>query len=360
MPFGRPRPIGSTRGRVLAAATGAALATALVAALLAAAAQAQAQNPRFFRIGSGSTSGSNFAAGGAIASIISNPPGSRPCDRGGSCGVPGLVAVAQSTQGSVENVALIAKGAIDSGLVQADVAYWAYHGTGPFAGKGATQNLRAVATLYPEYVHIVAAAKGDIKAIGDLKLRRVSLGEQGSGTLVNARAILKAHGLEELDVVPFYLQPGSAADLLAKDGLDAFFVNAGLPAPVVAELAKSMPIRLLPVEGAARDRLRRDYPFFSSRTAPDGAYAGVAKFETVAIFTQFLVGAELDDKLVYGIAAALWHPGAQKLLETAGKIASGIAREAALEGLGVPLHSGAALWYFERGMIQGDPPRNRP
>ncbi len=348
-----PRLFHSKRGRAAAAAL-------LVLALAFLPAGVEAQNPRFFRIGAGSTSGTNFGIGGAIASAISNPPGSRACDKGGSCGVPGLVAVAQSTQGAVENVALIARGAIDSALVQADVAYWAYHGTGPYAGKGATQNLRAVATLYPEIVHVVVPARGDIQGIAGLRLRRVSLGEQGSGTLVNARAILGAAGLGELDVVPFYLQPGSAADLLAKDGLDAFFVNAGMPAPAVAELAKSMPVRLLPIAGSLRDTLRRDYPFFSARTVPAGVYAGVPGFETLAIHTQFVVGAALDEKLVYGIAAALWHPNTQKMLESAGRLATGISRAAALDGLAVPLHPGAALWYFENGMIQGDQPRGRP
>jgi TRAP transporter TAXI family solute receptor len=346
-PQDRPRSRRVARRRTLVAA-------ALVCTVAAALSAAWAQSPRFFRIASGSTSGSNFLLGGAIAAAISNPPGSRPCDRGGSCGVPGLVAVAQTTQGAVENAALIARGAADAAIVQADVAYWAYHGTGPFAGKGAVANLRAVATLYPEVMHVVAPAQGDIRGIADLRLRRVSLGEQGSGTLVNARAVLKAHGMEELDVVPFYLQAGAAADLLAKDGLDAFFVNAGLPSAAVAELARSMPIRLLPVAGAQRDALRRDFPFFAAWTVPAGAYAGTAATETISVATQLLVGAGLDDRLVYGIAAALWHPATQKLLEAAGPLAAAIARSTALEGLAVPLHPGAALWYFEQGMIQGD------
>jgi TRAP transporter TAXI family solute receptor len=357
VPILAPRMSGTRRGPAPAAVlAGVFLSLALAAAPVT----ASAQNPRFFRIGAGSTSGSNFAIGGAIANVLSNPPGARACDKGGSCGVPGLVAVAQTTQGSVENVALIARGAVDSALVQADIAYWAFHGSGPYAGKGAVKNLRAVATLYPEIVHIAVPAGGDIESVAALRLKRVSLGEQGSGTLVNARAILKAFGLGELDVVPFYLQPGSAADLMAEDGIDAFFVNAGLPAAAVAGLARTQPLRLLPIEGAEREALRRDYPFFSARSVPAGVYPGVAKFETLAVHTQLLVGEELDEKLVYGVVQALWHPSTQKTLEAAGRMAAGIAREGALDGLAVPLHPGAALWYFERGMIQGDGPRSRP
>lgn len=315
---------------------------------------AAAQDIRFFRIGTGSTSGSYFPIGGIIASAISNPPGSRECDKGGSCGVPGLLAVAQSTQGPIENIALIAKGTLDSGLVQADLAYWAYHGTGLYADKGAVRHLRAIANLYPEMVHIVVRANSDIQGIRDLKLRRVSLGEQSSGTLVNARAILEAYGMTELDVLPMYLQPGPAADLLAKDGLDAFFVNAGLPTAAVAELARTTPIRLLSVAGGEREALLKKYPFFSARIIPGGSYENVPGVETVAIGVQYLVSANVDEKLVYGITSALWHGNTQKLWENAGPVGKAIRLENALDALALPLHPGAALYYFEKNMVPGD------
>ena len=50
---------------------------------------ADAQEMKFFRIGTGSAGGTYFPIGGLIANAISNPPGSRPCDKGGNCGVPG-------------------------------------------------------------------------------------------------------------------------------------------------------------------------------------------------------------------------------------------------------------------------------
>ncbi len=352
------------------AAAGAMGAALLLVAALPAAAQTQATPPaqgsaatqvapdlRFFRIGTGSTSGSYFPIGGIIASAISNPPGSRECDKGGSCGVPGLLAVAQSTQGPIENIALIAKGTLRSGLAQADLAYWAYHGTGLYAGKGAVKNLRAIASLYPEMVHIVVRADSDIQGIHDLKLRRVSLGEEGSGTLVNARAILKAYDMKELDVVPFYLQPGPAADLLGKDGIDAFFVNAGLPSQAVADLARKTRIRFLSLTGAEVAGLLKAYPFFSARIVPGGTYESVAGVETLGIGVQYLVAEETDEKLVYGITRALWHASTEKLWESVGSLGSSIRLKHALDGLGVPLHPGAALFYFEQGMVQGDDAR---
>src|SRR5215510_6799718 len=145
---------------------------------------------RFFRIGTGPTTGNYFTIGGIIANAISNPPGSRPCDKGGSCGVPGLIAVAQTTQGSVQNVELIADRTLDSGLCQSDVAYWAYSGTGMYSGGTPFDGLRTIANLYQESLQIVVRADSKIAAIGDLRGKRISLGGRGSGTRATAVLVL--------------------------------------------------------------------------------------------------------------------------------------------------------------------------
>ena len=118
------------------------LLAAAATAGLALASTASAQAPQFFRIGTGSAGGTYYPVGGMIANAISCPPGS-PCrESGGTAGVPGLVAVAQATQGSVQNVNLIQSGAAESGFSQSDVAHWAFTGTGLFEGRPALDNER--------------------------------------------------------------------------------------------------------------------------------------------------------------------------------------------------------------------------
>src|SRR5690348_11744795 len=95
-----------------------------------------AEDARFFRIGTAATAGSFFEIGGIIASAISGPPGTPSCPRPGNCGVPGLVAVAQTTQGSLDNLRLINGGQIESGFAQADLAGWAYAGNNVFSEAG--------------------------------------------------------------------------------------------------------------------------------------------------------------------------------------------------------------------------------
>ena len=93
-----------------------AVCAAAIGSLLAFSNVASAQTPEFFRIGTGSAGGTYFPIGGTIANGISAPPGSRPCDQGGQCGVPGLIAIAQSTTASVFNNAAVQNGELEAGL----------------------------------------------------------------------------------------------------------------------------------------------------------------------------------------------------------------------------------------------------
>ena len=125
----------SVRRGVLGLAAGLVLGFAAVG-------DASAQAPQFFRIGTGGAGGTYYPIGGIIATGISNPPGSRACDKGGSCGVPGLIATAVSSDGSVANVNGVASGQLEAGISQSDVNHWAYTGTGLFEGKGKLEKLR--------------------------------------------------------------------------------------------------------------------------------------------------------------------------------------------------------------------------
>ena len=225
---------------------------------------ALAQDITFFRIGTGGTAGTYFPIGGLIANAISNPPGSRACADGGSCGVPGLVATAVASNGSVANVNAIAGGSMQSGFVQSDVAYWGYTGTGIYEGRPKVETLRAIANLYPESFHLVARKGSGIKTIRDLKGKRMSLDEPGSGTLVDARLILSAYGMTEKDIKAEYLKPQQSADKLKDGALDAFFSVSGWPQGAISELAATTGIDLVPIDGPEAEKLIKQYTFFSA------------------------------------------------------------------------------------------------
>jgi TRAP transporter TAXI family solute receptor len=312
----------------------------------------RAPETRFFRIGTAGLGGVYYPVGGVLALAISNPPGSRPCDKGGSCGVPGLVAVAQSSHGSVANVKAIAAGTLDSGFAQADVAYWAYTGTGIFLGQQKLDQLRAIANLYPEHLHVVVRKGAGVDTVRDLKGKRVSLDEQGSGTLASARLILEAYGLKEADLQAHYLPADQAVQRMKDGSLDAFFFFAGFPAPAIAELAETLALDLVPINDGPAEAIRRRYEFFAADIVPIGAYKGVARTSTLSVGAQWIVSANVPDQLVYDITAALWNDATRQLLDKGHPKGRQIRRETALNGLAVHLHPGAARYYREAGLLQ--------
>ena len=170
---------------------------------------------RFFRIGTGGTGGTYYPVGGMIANAISTDK---------------INVSAVATNGSVANVNGIVGGSMESGFSQADINAWAFTGTGIYEGKPKIEELRVIANLYPESVHVVVKKGAGIKSLADLKGKRVSLDEPGSGTLVNARALLAAYGVTERDIRPEYLKQVQCAEKLKDGSLDALFPDHRLSA----------------------------------------------------------------------------------------------------------------------------------
>ncbi|WP_247873155.1 TAXI family TRAP transporter solute-binding subunit [Azospirillum sp. TSH64] len=312
---------------------------------------AAAQDLRYFRIGTGTTSGTYFPIGGLIANAISNPPGSRPCDKGGSCGIPGLIVVAQASNGSVDNVEMLRAGTVEAGFAQADVAYWAYSGTGSFTGKRPFTELRSLGMLYAEAIQIVVRSDGFIDRMADLKGRSISVGEEGSGTLVEARLILDAYGLSESTITPLYLKPGTAADRLAKGELDGFFMVGGYPVAAVSDVAARVPIRLVPLDGEPADRLLRGQRFYIEQEIPANAYPGSAPTPTLSLGAELLTRADRDPDLIYGVVRALWHENTRRVLADGHPQGRNFDPARAVANVSVPLHPGAERFYREAGLL---------
>ncbi|KKJ78513.1 immunogenic protein [Kiloniella litopenaei] len=321
-------------------------------ALTLSAVSAQAQEINFFTIGTGGTAYTYYPVGGVIANAISKPPGSRPCEEGGSCGVDGLIASAVSSRGSVDNINAVLSGLRNSGFAQSDVAYWAYTGTGTMDGKEPATKLRSIAALFEEHIHLVALDKSGINSVADLKGKRVSLDEPGSGTYVDAGLILEANGLTLDDVTAEALKGNAAAEALRNGKIDAFFVVAGYPTGSLVELASADDIKLVPIDGKGAQALAEKYGFFSQSVIPAGAYEGVEETATVAVGAQWYTSADQDEELIYQITKALWNDKSRKLLDVGHAKGKTITLETALSGIGVPVHPGAERYYKEVGLIK--------
>lgn len=311
----------------------------LTLALAVAGAATSANAQQFFRIGTGGTAGTYYPVGGMIANSISQPGK--------------LIATAVASNGSVANINGILGGSLEAGFTQSDVAYWAYSGTGTFDGKPKAQDLRLIATLYPESIHLVARKGSGIKTVADLRGKRVSMDEPGSGTLVDVRLILGAFGMTDKDIKAEYLKPNQAGDKLKDGGLDAFFFVSDAPAGAISELASSgAGIELVPIVGPEIDKLRSQQEFFTPDTIAANTYQNVGEVKTISINAQLVTSAKLPEQTVYDIVKALYSDATRKTLDNGHAKGKLITKENAVKGAGIPFHAGAEKYYKEVGLLK--------
>jgi TRAP transporter TAXI family solute receptor len=336
------------------AALAAALAAALLVGALVAAdlGSAQALGPRItFQILTGSTGGTYFPVGQLMAGLLSHPPGVDRCEGGDACGPPGLIISARSSDGAVENVLAVNAGRAESGLAQGDVVAQAVAGTGTFRHAGKQTNIRVVADLFVEDVHLLAARGAKIASVADLKGKRVSLGADSSGTAVTARAVLAAYGIPDWRMKTQHVSTDAAAELLRKGQLDAFFFVGGRPVALVDDLISRGAAKLVPIDGKGRDKLLKTVPALAADIIPAGTYRGMPATPTVGLHALWIVNAHEPEPLVYGLTRALFNSANRDVL-SANHSAGQIRIATATLDLPAPLHPGAMHYYRDIGHLK--------
>lgn len=319
------------------------------------AAPAQSNDLRFFKIASGAVGGTYYPIAGMIGQVISNPPGSKDCRAGGNCGVPDLTATAQTSGGSVANVELLRSKQVPSAIAQSDVTYWAHGAHGPFRTRPAIDTICAISALYPEEVHLVRAASAKIENVPGLAGMRVALGKRDSGALLGAQLLVRAYGLAETkDFTPVFADFENANKMMKAKKIDAFVTVSGYPNRAIADMAERVGARLVPVDGAGRDKLVAGAAFYRPSRIPAGTYPGQRNdVETVAVPALWLSRTDIDQDLLYKIVNAFWtNPKARGILDQGHPKGKAIMLTSALAGVSVPLCPGAEKFYREIGHIK--------
>ncbi len=312
---------------------------------------AQTDQPRTsFVVATGSTGGTYFPIGQALADIVSHPPGVARCDTADVCGPSGLIASARTSDGAFANVLSVNEHRVDAALVQSDVVADAVAGRGAFKKFGPQSHIRIIADLFPEEVHVVAARGAHIAAIADLKGRRVSIGAEESGTIETARAVLAAYRIPERRIKESNDPPDVAAQKLQRGQLDAFVFVGGAPVMLVESLMARGQAVLIPIDGAARKRLIAQTPSFSPEVITSLAYPASPAVQTVAERAIWIVNDSEPADLVYSVTKALFNPANRALLDASHPSAKFIRLQTAIATLPAPLHPGAARFYREAGV----------
>ena len=310
---------------------------AVLAATLTASSPALAQDQ--LSIATGGTGGIYYPLGGGLAEVINQH-------------VEGYAATAEVTGGSVENMGLIATGDADLAIALGDTVHQARTGTGRFAGQRLAM-ISGVASLYTNMVQIVTLADSGITSLSALRGKRVSVGAPGSGTEINAKAILTANGISYDDIDEQRLNFNETADALANGDIDAGFWSVGAPTSAILNLATTQSIRMIELSNEEIAATREADPIFAHTTLAGGTYAGVE--EDVAVLgipNVLVVSAEMPDDLTYALTRALFeHLGELSMIHPA---ANQTTVEFTLDTMPIPLHPGAARYYEEIGAVVPD------
>lgn len=308
-------------------------------AALALGGQAVAQDQQFITIGTGGVTGVYYPTGGAICRLVNK----NRKEHGVRCSV-------ESTGGSVYNVRTIRQGELDFGVVQSDVQAAGLAGNGAFADDGAFPELRALFSVHPEPMHVMARADSGITDVEGMKGKKINIGNPGSGTRVLAEALLKYSGVSTDDfALAAELKSSEQSSALCDGKIDATIWAAGLPNGSSQEATSSCDVRILPLDGPAIEQLLADNSAYASATIPGGMYPGNPDdIPSWGPKATFVTSANTPDEVVYAVVSGVFnnfedfkglHPAFSRLVES----------EMIVDGLTAPLHPGAEKYYKERG-----------
>lgn len=291
---------------------------------------------QFVTVATGPNSGIYFPIGGAFATAL---------------GDWGYATSAQVTAASAENIQLIQEGGAEIAIAMQDSVMQAYEGFGAYEGMEPASNLRALMRLWPNYVQLVTTADTGIKSVTDLKGKRVGVGAANSGVELNARMIFEAYGMSYDDCIVDYLAYGEAIDNMKNGQCDAVFVTSGLPNATVTELATSYDMVIVPIDGAGRDKLISEYPFYASTVIPADTYNNKEDVESVFVYNIMLVRDDLSDAMVYDMLDGIFA-NIETIQASHNAANKNIYLDVGVSDIQLPLHPGAEKWWADHGFTK--------
>ena len=316
-----------------------ALASLLAASLGSGSALASGHQ-QFISIGTGGVTGVYYPTGGAICRLVNKNRKEH-----------GIRCSAESTGGSIYNINTIRAGELEFGVAQSDWQYHAYNGTSKFADKGKFDKLRAVFSVHPEPVTVIARDGSGVKQLTDVKGKRLNIGNPGSGTRGTWEVIEEALGWSRSDLkLAAEMKSAETGQAVCDGKIDAYFWLVGHPSALTQESLATCDAHLVDVKGSAIDKLVNENSYYRAATIPAGMYNNDRDIQTFGVGATFVSSADVSDEVVYVVVKAVFenfddfkklHPAFANLSE----------KEMISDSLSAPLHPGAVKYYKERGWM---------
>ena len=299
-----------------------------------------AASQQFVSIGTGGVTGVYYPTGGAICRLVNKNRKKH-----------GIRCSAESTGGSIYNINTIRAGELEFGVAQSDWQYHAYNGTSKFSEKGKFSKLRAVFSVHPEPVTVIARDDSGVNQLTDIKGKRMNIGNPGSGTRGTWEVIEGALGWKRSDLkLAAEMKSAETGQAVCDDKIDAYFWLVGHPSALTQESLASCAAHLVDVKGPAIDKLVAENSFYRTATIPAGMYNNDRDIQTFGVGATFVSSTDVPDNVVYTIVKSVFdnfddfkklHPAFANLKE----------KEMITDSLSAPIHPGAVKYYKERGWM---------
>ena len=299
----------------------------------------QDQKDNFLIIGTGGITGTYYPTGGAICRIINKKKN-----------IHGIHCAAESTGGSIFNINSVIAGDLDLGIAESSRQYQAWHGFPERRGKP-QEDLRAVFSIFPECINVVAAVDADIKNIIDLKGKKVSIGPYKSRNRQTAIDALSAVVIDyKKDLKAKNYKASESLKLLQNGRIDAFFYTAGHPSGYIKQATSGKrKVRFIPITNI--DGLIEKYPYYAKAIIPINWYPKVMNrdnVETLGVWTTLVTSIKVPDEVIYTFTKEIFENlSAFKRLHPAYLL---MTKESMLGALTAPIHPGALRYYKEVGL----------
>ena len=265
---------------------------------------------------------------------------------------------AVNSAGSGANVQALGAGTADFAILQGLYGSYAATGTGPVTAK--QTNMRSVTMLWQNVEQFLIpndmAKTGTVADLMGLKGKSVGLGKQNSGTLGSNKVLLAGLGLDiEKDFTLMHAGYGPTADALANGQVAGVGIPSGPPTGAITKLmaANKGKFTMLNVTDEQAAQMDGGRSLWTKQVIKAGTYPGQDKDVTTIAQPNFLaVNANVDEEHVYLLTKSIYEN--LGFLQAIHKATKAMNTDAAMSGLPVPLHPGAARYYKEIGLTVPD------
>ena len=335
-------------GKALAASVAAAgLLLCLTSWPTVALAQHASESQPRISIGTGSPTGIYYIAGNAICRLIDRQNKRNASDSTRlrmECAAP-------ATPGSIYNIGQIREHNFNFGLVQSDWQYNAYRGSSRFKDQP-FGDLRAVMSLHPEALQILAGKGTGISTFAGLKGKRVSIGEPGSGTRATFEVLMQA---ESVDTGYFSrtggLPQGDQNKELCDGNLDAVTYSIGIPSAPVRDAVERCGASILDLDTPETRTMVSRNLYYAMTTIKQGTYDTIEHdVTTFGVMATLVTQADTPDDVVYELVRTVFE-GLDDLRAMHPAFANLDPHQMARAGLSAPIHPGALRYYTEKNLI---------